>query len=243
MITNKLVAHRGDNTKHPENSYAGLEAALKAGALFIEFDLQMNLDGSLVVFHDVNFKRVGDDNSSIFEVSNEQLKHLSIHQPDRFEGKYNPTQAPYLEEVLELLKQYPQAHAFVEIKRESLAYWGLSKVLDKVLATLSGFESQVTIISFSLSAINYTQQHGQFRTGFVFYTYDECNYNIANILQPDYLICNYDVFPEKETPWKGNWRWMVYSINDVDMMQQVVKRDEISLIETDDIGLMLGVEY
>jgi len=239
MNANRLVAHRGDNTNFPENSYAGLEAALKAGALLIEFDLQMNADGSLVVFHDFDFKRVGNDNSSIFKMTDEQLKSLSIHYPDRFKDKYNPTRPPYLQEILELLKRYPKAQAFVEIKRESLAYWGMPEVVDKVLAALKGFESQATVISFSLSAIKHTQQHSKFRTGFVFYRYNDLTYNNANILQADFLICAYDILPEKEALWKGNWQWMVYSINDVSLLEQVAKRDEISLIETDDISLML----
>ncbi len=257
MNINKLVAHRGDNTNYPENSYAGLEAALKAGALSIEFDLQMNAEGSLLVFHDIDFKRVsyksnasredgiehidsmGENYTSIFEITAEQLKSFSVHQPDIFDNKHYPTRVPYFTEILELLKQYPKAHAFVEIKRESLAYWGLSEVVDKVLAALKGFESQVTIISFSLSAIKYTQQHSKLRTGFVFYQYNEYTHNNAKILQPDYLICAYNIFPEKEALWKGDWQWMVYSINDISTMEKVIKRDEISLIETDDISLML----
>jgi len=240
---NKLVAHRGDNKNYPENSYAALESALKAGALFIEFDLQMSADGSLLVFHDIDFKRVANkqaaSQSSIFEVTEEQLKQLSVHQPDLFKEKFNPTPVPYFHEILDLLKQYPKAHAFVEIKRESLAKWGMPEVVDKVLETLKGLESQITIISFSLTVIKYVQQHSELRTGFVFYHYNECTYHIATILQPDFLICAYDIFPEKDQLWQGKWQWMVYSINEVSTMKQFMKRDEISLIETDAIRLML----
>lgn len=240
MNSNKFVAHRGDNTNYPENSYAALEAALKAGALYIEFDIQMNLDGSLLVFHDVDFKRVSNHNNSIFEVSNKQLENLSAHEPDHFGEKYFPTPVSFLDDILELLKQYPKAQAFVEIKRESLAYWGLSKVIDKALVALTGFESQVTIISFSSSAIKYTQQQSKFRTGFVFYRYNELTHNIANILQPNFLICAYSIFPDKNTLWEGDWQWIVYSINDLPTMKKALKRSEVSLIETDDISLMLS---
>jgi len=240
MNSNRLVAHRGDNTNYPENSYAALEAALKAGALNIEFDIQMNQDGSLVVFHDIDFKRVGNHNTSIFDTSNKQLEKLSAHYPDRFGERHLPTHVSFLDDILKLLKLYPKAHAFVEIKRESLAYWGLSKVLDKVHAALKDFESQTTIISFSLSAIKYTQQHSKFCTGFVFYQYDEFTHTIANILQPDFLICAYNIFPDKSTLWKGDWQWVVYSINDLSKMKKAMKRSEISLIETDDISLMLS---
>jgi len=244
MNANKLVAHRGDNKNYPENSYIALESALKAGALFIEFDLQMSADGSLLVFHDIDFKRVANKQAarhkSIFEVTNEQLKQLSVHQPDLFKEKFNPTPVPYFQEILDLLKQYPEAHAFVEIKRESLAKWGMPEVVDKVLEALKGMESQITLISFSLTVIKYVQQHSnKLRTGFVFYQYNECSYNIATILQADFLICSYEIFPEKDQLWQGRWQWMVYSINEVSTMKRLMKRKEISLIETDAIGLML----
>ncbi len=235
----KLVAHRGDNTNYPENSYAALEAALKAGALNIEFDIQVNADGALLVFHDTDFKRVANLDVSIFDLSNDQIRALSAHLPDRFGDKFLPTQVSCLDEILGLLQRYPQVHAFIEVKRESLARWGLVEVLDKILEALRGFESQVTIISFSSSAIKYIQQHSKFRSGFVFYQYNECTRNLATILQPDYLICAYTIFPGKDKLWQGNWQWMVYSINDLELMKQLYLRDEISLIETDNISLML----
>lgn len=240
MNKNKLVAHRGDNTNFPENSYAGLEAALKAGALYIEFDIQMNTEGSLLVFHDANFKRVGNNTFSTFDTDEKKLKTLSAHYPDRFGDTFLPTYVSHLHDILALLKQYPKAHAFIEIKRESLAKWGLPMVVDKVLETLKDSESQTTIISFSSSAIKYIQQHSKLRTGFVFYQYNEGTESIATILQPDFLICSYAIFPEKSALWKGPWQWIVYSINDVSIMEQAAKRDEISLIETDNIRLMLG---
>lgn len=239
MNSKRLVAHRGDNKNHPENSYAAFEAALKAGALYIEFDIQMNADGSLLVFHDIDFKRVGNNDTSIFETTDKQLKELSAHEPDRFGDKHFPTPVLYLDDLITLLKQYPKVNAFVEIKRESLVYWGLSEIIDKVLIALDDVKEQATIISFSSSALKYVQQHSKFRIGLVFYQYNDLTYNLANILQPDFLICAYTVFPEKNNLWQGNWQWVVYSINDSTVMQQVAKRDEITLIETDSISSML----
>ena len=239
MNANKLVAHRGDNTHFPENSFAGFEAALKAGALYLELDVQMSAEGSLLVFHDTHFKRVGHRDLSIFDISDKQIKKLSMHEPKRFGDKYLPTYVSRLDDILTLLKQYPKAHAFVEIKRESVARWGLVQFVDKILEKLKGCESQTSIISFSSSAIKYTQQNSKLRTGFVFYQYNEGTQNIATILQPNFLICAYAIFPEKKQLWKGGWEWMVYSINDVLIMQEALKRDEISLVETDDIRLML----
>ena len=58
MDTKKLIAHRGDNTNHPENTLIAIETALKAGAVAFEFDVQMTADHSLVVFHDDDVSRM-----------------------------------------------------------------------------------------------------------------------------------------------------------------------------------------
>jgi len=74
MKVNKLVAHRGDNTHYPENSLASIESALKAGALNIEFDIQMNADGSLIALHDSDFRRTSNNHSSVFTTTDAELK-------------------------------------------------------------------------------------------------------------------------------------------------------------------------
>ena len=39
-----LIAHRGYPAHYPENTLIGLEAAIKAGAERIEFDIQLSAD-------------------------------------------------------------------------------------------------------------------------------------------------------------------------------------------------------
>ena len=237
MNKHKLVAHRGDNTNFPENSYAGLKAALKAGAKFIEFDIQMNKDGSLLVFHDTDFKRTGNNNAVIFELSDEDTKSISVHEPERFGDKHLPTPVPFLSEVLNLLKQYPDAQAFIEVKKESLKHWGLKNVMKPLLDVLSDYQNQITIISFSKKALNYVRQHSDNRIGYVFKKYQDKFRHIADELKPDYLICPYKIIPE--TLWQGRWHWVLYSINSKQLAEQFLQRKDISLIETDDIQGLL----
>ncbi len=239
MNTKRLVAHRGDNTNYPENSYAGIEAALLAGALFVEFDIQMNADGSLIVFHDTDFKRTANLDTSVFDTSDSVLKTISVHEPKRFGEQHYPTHIPHLTEILSLLMQHPEAQAFVEMKIESLNHWGLQKVMDKLLSTLENQTSQVTIISFSDAALTYTQQHSKIRTGLVFRKYNKHTHLLAQTLKPDYLICSRFIIPN-DNLWSGNWEWMVYSINEVPPMKTMLARKEIKLIETDNIRLMIN---
>ena len=53
-----LVAHRGYMERYPENSLSSIRAALESGACMVEFDVQMDAAGRLVLLHDDNFKRL-----------------------------------------------------------------------------------------------------------------------------------------------------------------------------------------
>ena len=53
-----LIGHRGEPTSYPENSLAGFEAVLKAGAAYIETDVQISADGIPVLCHDPHVARL-----------------------------------------------------------------------------------------------------------------------------------------------------------------------------------------
>ena len=238
MDIKKLVAHRGDNTNYPENSYAGIESALLAGTLFVEFDVQMNADRSLVVIHDTDFKRTANDPAYLFEIGDTEMRTLSIHEPHKFGERHYPTHISYLSEIMELFAKYPKAQALVEIKRESLWQWGLDAFMKPFLKTLKKHEAQSTVISFGLDALEYTKKHSKLRTGFVFYDYRTSNLEIAKTLKPEYMIISHTILPENKL-WEGNWKWMVYSINSISDATRLLNRGDVDMIETDNIVLLL----
>ena len=48
----ELVAHRGYALHYPENTLIGIEAAIRAGARYVEVDVQLSADKVPVLFHD-----------------------------------------------------------------------------------------------------------------------------------------------------------------------------------------------
>jgi len=238
MDAKKLVAHRGDNTNYPENSYAGIESALRAGALFVEFDVQMNADNSLVVIHDTDFKRTANDPAYLFETSDAQMRTLSVHEPSKFGERHYPTHVSSLSDILALIARYPKAQALVEIKRESIWYWDLNTFMRALLKELKGYEAQSIVISFGLDVLEYTKKHSKLLTGFVFYDYETSNLDIAKKLKPEYMICSHTILP-KEKLWKGDWQWMIYSINNIAEATKIFSRGDVDMIETDNIVLLL----
>ena len=240
MDTKRLIAHRGDNTHYPENTLIAIEEALKAGATSFEFDVQMNADHSLVAFHDEDFLRMnGNSNAKIFEIKDQEMEQLSVHEPKLFGEQHYPTSVTYIDEILTLLKRYPAVQAFVEIKDESLGFWGIELVMDKLLKRLKGFEQQAIIISFNQSALVYTKKHSQLKIGLVFEEYSERMKSIAVKLNPEHLICWYKILPKEEV-WSGDWQWMVYTVNNVKLAKSLLKRGDIDFVETDDIQLLLN---
>lgn len=242
MDKNKIIAHRGDNINHPENTYVAIEAALLAGALFVEFDIQMNADNNIIVFHDEDFKRMSGDNLSIFDATDETLRTLSIHEPNRFSNQHYPTYISFLDDILVLLKNFPEATFLVEIKIMSLKYWGLETVMKKLLSKLKPYSDNIIVISFSVGALEYVRQHSNMKIGLVFNLYIAKHQEIAYKLKPEYMICPYSIFPETDS-WQGPWEWVVFTINDIKVAKRWLAKDEISYIETDDINLLLGNNY
>jgi len=234
----QLVAHRGYMEKYPENTWAGLEAALNAGACWLEFDVQMCADGRFILLHDADFKRTGSDPRSVFSANSQTLQSISVHEPERLGERFFPAAAPGLDTVLKQLAGFPAAHALVEIKDESLDYWGMEKVMDALLDTLAPFRHQCTLIAYSAAALTYAQRQGDYATGWVLRKYDSQHRERAMQINPRFLICNENRIPPGETPWHGNWQWMLYDISDPQIALQWSARG-IQLIETRDIKAML----
>ncbi len=243
MDKRTLVAHRGDKTHYPENSYMGIKAALDASAIFIEFDVQMNLDHELFVIHDDNFRRTANRDISILESSSKQIRQISVHEPKRFSEQFYPCPVSSLSQIMGLIGQYRQTLAFVEIKEESLNHFGLEVVMDSLLKELKSFKSQSVIISYDWNALQYAKQAAsaspdQIRIGWVLKQTNSAYQRQAAMLKPEYLICNYKRLPTGERLWEGGWKWMTYTINDITLAKQMLDKG-IDLLETDDIQKLL----
>ena len=234
----RLVAHRGYMQKYPENTWLALRAALECGACWIEFDVQMCSDGQFILLHDTDFKRTADSATSIFDIDSERLGAISVHEPTRLGERYAPLPVCDLDTVLLKLSVFHRARAMVEIKQESLEQWGLERVMDALLEKLEPHISQCVVISYSHQALSYARKSSAVDIGWVLDVYDQEHFDRAQQLRPEYLICNERKIPQGQTPWSGNWQWMLYDISDPAVALRWAARG-IELIETRAIGSML----
>ena len=234
----QLVAHRGYLHRYPENTWRSLEAALRAGACWLEFDIQLCRDGEFILLHDDNFERTAGINRSVFDIDSHHTD-ISVHEPLRFGDRFASTPVSTLSDVLCKLTAYPAARALVEVKQESIDRWGLDSVMQKLTPRLTQHQPQCVLITYNLEALAwYREQQPKLPIGWVLQHYDREHRARAEALQPDYLICNQRKIPTDESPWRGRWQWMLYDI--VDPAQALNwALQGVNLIETADIGAML----
>jgi glycerophosphoryl diester phosphodiesterase len=219
---------------YPENTLSSIRAALAVGACMVEFDVQMDANGQLLLLHDDNFERTAGIDIDLFEQLD--CARISVHEPERLGDAFNPEAVPALEQVLTELTSYPDAIAFVEIKQESLQQWGLQRVMDALLVCLQPMQHQCVLISDNLEALVYARRTSGIRIGWVIHCYDEVHRQLADEHTPDYMICNYKRIIDDL--WQGRWQWMLYDITDPDLALWWADKGA-ALIETRDIGAML----
>jgi glycerophosphoryl diester phosphodiesterase len=234
-----LVAHRGYLDRYPENTWPALEAALAAGACWLEFDVQMCADGEFILLHDADFQRTAGCARTVFDMRSDLLGDISVHEPERFGERFAPLAVPVLGDVLQRLAAFPGARAMVEIKTESLQHWGLEKVMDALLQQLDAFRDRCVLISFDPAALAYAQRKRAPDIGWVLTRYDAVHLQQARRLQPHYLICNETKLPAGDKPWPGDWQWMLYDIRDPEAALAWAQRG-VELIETAAIGTLLA---
>lgn len=75
-----LIAHRGWSAKFPENTILAFDEAIKAGALALEFDVQLDAEDEAVVFHDFILGRTTLDAEPqrVRELATEEFLELDV---------------------------------------------------------------------------------------------------------------------------------------------------------------------
>ncbi len=210
-----LLAHRGWASRYPENTRVGIEAALRAGVPAVEFDVQLSADGVPVVIHDPTLQRTAGLARAVSELSAAELASVSVHEPARLGEQFTDVPVPSLADIVVLLKQWPRAYAFVEIKRESAESFGVDETVEIVMQALSPVRERCVVISFVERAVMTARRLGAFATGWVLNYYDDDARRLAEAMAPDYLICDHLKLPAPPAQlWSGPWRWGSYEVTD-----------------------------
>ena len=236
----KLVAHRGHAAHYPENSLPAIESALKAGACYVEVDIQLTADGVPVLFHDEDMQRITGKSQQITQLTANQLGSFSASEEKRFGDKFTTTPIPTLADLITMLRAWPDRQAFIEIKEESTKRFGTAFVVEKIIEQLKPLGAQCIPISYEVAALESARALGATQIGWVAAQWDEASHQIANQLAPDYLFTNHTRLPENaDDIWRGPWQWALYEVTDPELALALAAKD-IDMIETMEIEAMLS---
>lgn len=237
----ELVAHRGNAAEFPENTVASLHSALSLGVRFVEFDVHLSADGIPMVMHDANLKRCAGVDRDALAMSAQELKRVPVGEASRFGDRFADITLPSLADVVSLLQSFPNARAFVELKRASLQHFGMEVMVDVVARTLTPIRNQVIIISFDLPAVCRARQVMRVPVGWVLPAYSTPNAIKAEATLPDYLFCDLDKLPgDIRHLWRGPWQWAFYEITQRQQAERLQSLG-VTLLETMQVQHMQAV--
>jgi glycerophosphoryl diester phosphodiesterase len=98
----EITAHRGASIAAPENSMAAFRRALEAGATYAELDVQRTADGRLIVVHDGDLMRLGDDPRKVKDLTVAELQGVDIGR--KYDAGFAGEVPPTLEQVIALAR-------------------------------------------------------------------------------------------------------------------------------------------
>jgi len=144
----KNIAHRGCSSLAPENTYSAWEKAIELKADYIELDIQMSSDDSLMIMHDRTIERTTNDTGSLSSFNYTQLRALDAGS--WFDTDFSDEKIPTFSEALKLAKENPPINIVAEIKSSD------STIVQRVVKMIQDWKMQdrVIISSFNISQIS-----------------------------------------------------------------------------------------
>lgn len=97
----RLVAHRGDASRFPQNTIEAIRSAVENGAGMIEIDIVKCKTGELVVYGERDLEEATDGTGVVYNASFDYLRSLSAYAPKKFGDKFKGRcRIPTFEEAL-----------------------------------------------------------------------------------------------------------------------------------------------
>ena len=138
-----VISHRANAMGAPENSLPALENSIELGIDFVEIDVQLTSDGTVVVLHDEDLMRVTGNPRQIADITADELKDLRLitdgEHPDSL------LHVPTLDEFLERAKG--RIGVMIELK-----YYGFAPELaEKTIDLIREYEMEDQVLVKSLN--------------------------------------------------------------------------------------------
>ncbi len=238
MIIPQLVAHRGYARDYPENTQLALEAAISAGAQFVEVDVQLTADRVPVLFHDRTLERMCNRKGAIHEYPLSDLSEYRASEFGRFGYKFVDNPITTLFGLVGLLHRHPRVTAFVELKRLSIEQFGVDTVLNRIQPLLAPVAARCVLISYDHHALLRAKERGWPVVGAVIDEWSERKQAIITNLNPRYLFCDKEGLPKRGKLKYFSSQLVVFEVDEIELAMSLASRG-VQFIETFSVGAML----
>ncbi|GMR05580.1 MAG: hypothetical protein BMS9Abin25_0155 [Gammaproteobacteria bacterium] len=234
-----IVAHRGYAAAYPENTLPAIKAAVDAGVVAVEVDIQFSRDGVPLLLHDADIGCIASTNNKVFETNIADIKKIAICEREKCAGRSTDVFYCTLDEFADYLRQTPKLQVFVEIKQKGIDLFGAAYVIMQLEQSLKNVREQCIIISYSADFLKNVHLQTVFPIGYILTFWDDKNLKEAYSLQPEFVICNHTKIPENTNFREFAWQWLLFEITDCDQMyfyadrgvQWVESMDPVKLLE------------
>lgn len=149
-----VIAHRGNSSAAPENTFASFDSAIAAGATLVECDVQMTADGHIVVIHDPTLERTAGLASDVRTLTLADVRAADVSYPEKFGDAFSPQRVPTLGELLDHISG--RARVMLEIKKESTQADSdvferriVAEIVKSGVRVSSDMDTDIAVISFA----------------------------------------------------------------------------------------------
>ncbi len=174
---NKIIAHRGlHNNYIVENTLLAFLKAVEEDYA-VELDIRLLKDGTVVVYHDIDLKRLTGINKLIESCTLKDISNIKIND------KYC---IPTLEQVLKLING--KIPIYIDVKGNIGNY----KLEEKLLDLLKEYRGEIFIQSFNPKTIRWLRKkEPKYKYGLITFSYPQYNIlkKIFIHLQVDFIAC------------------------------------------------------
>lgn len=208
----RLVAHRGYQKLYPENTLLAYQQAIAAGALAVETDVLLSADKQAVLYHDPTLQRVSGRKGRIDALSLAELVRIPAYEPRRLGQTFKAQCITPLSELVGLLKKNPQVTAYIEVKKEAVAFAGTSATYACIKDCLAPVASQCIVMSFDHNFMLYVRSQGWPRCGVIIKRWKDIDSAKINAIRPDSVFMHYRKIPGKADLSCLDFELIVYEI-------------------------------
>jgi glycerophosphoryl diester phosphodiesterase len=222
----QVTAHRGHARAAPENTLSAMRKAIESGADYAEMDVQLTADGTVVLLHDRDLRRVAGVSRRLDELSFAEVRQLDVG--GWFGPAFSGERVPTLVEVMDLCRGKIRLN--IELK-----VFGSDRRLAQKVADIvreHHFESDCLVTSLDYDALLEAKRHNaRLRTGL---TVAHALGDVSR-LEVDALSVRADFLSDEvlRAAHRLGREVHVWTVNDARQMTQLMKRGVDNIITSD----------